>query len=163
MIQDLKRISATAEEMDFLDSGKVTYGRITQGIGTHPFVMGEVENANRASSSVARRHFGDFTLNPRAALQSKVLTKDLAPLEARSGEELIIWIEPYTPDDREQRRADWKLLGEMQACNRDELRAGLLGLGPMKDGDTIPAPATQVLVPAAPKQKARPTRRRTPG
>lgn len=135
LIKDMKRISATAEEMDFKESGKITYGRITQGIGTHPFVMGEVENANRASSSVARRHFGDFTLNPRCDLLSRVLTKRLGPLEAGPNEELVIWVEPYTPDDREQRREDWRLLAQTMSCSHNELRAGLLGLGSMPGGE----------------------------
>jgi len=148
IIKDVKRLSNTVEEMDFLDSGKTTYQRITQGLGASPYVMGDREPSSRAASAEARRIFGDYTLNPRTEMISKTLTKRFAPLFAAKGETLLIWIEPYTPDDREERRSDWELLARYQSCQRNELRDGLLALPPMVDGDTIPAPLTQVLVPA---------------
>jgi len=150
LFKKLERISNTVEEMDFLDSGKSTYDRITQGIGSHPYVMGATEPSSRAASAEARRHFGDFTINPRLELISKVMSKKFAPRFSNGRDRLVMWVEPYTPDDREERRADWEVLAKYQSCNRNELRAGLLGLGEIADGDTMAAPPTQVLMPVEP-------------
>jgi hypothetical protein len=48
LIEDVKPYSRSPKEMDFMDSGKVAKERITQGFGTNPVVMGQLEGANRA-------------------------------------------------------------------------------------------------------------------
>lgn len=159
LVQDIRPLGDKPNEMDFLDSGKSTKGRITQGYGTNPVIMGELEGVNRASSYEARRHFADHTINPKIDLSSKVLTRALAPIFAKPGEKLRIWIEPYQPDDREERRRDIDLAAKYQAISRSEIRERLprLALGPLEDGDDIPAPMMQPRVPVRrtlPDQKA---------
>jgi len=156
LIHDIKSITNKPREMDFLSSGKSTKARIFQAFGVNPVIAGEVEGINYASSAAARKHFGEFCLNPKIELISEVLTAQVAPLFSADGEKLILSIPFYTPDDREQNRKDYALLAKHQAVNRNELRAGLLGLPALKEeGDTIPAPANQVLAPV--RSKARKT------
>jgi len=155
LIRDVKKLSNSVEEMDFPDSGQITYERITQGIGANPYVMGKAEPSSRAASAESRRHFGEFTLNPNMDLISKVLTKKFAPRFAGRNQKLAMWIEPYTPDDREERRKDWELAAKHQSVSRNELRAGMLGLGPIMDGETMAAPPTQVLMPVEPQKDAK--------
>ncbi len=136
-IQDIKPITATIREMDYFNSGRITKARITQGLGTNPAIMGELEGANRATSAVARQHFAEFTLNPKVELISQILTKSVGPWVAESNEEIAIWIEPYRPDDREERRKDLALLSQTGSVSRNELRATLQDLPPIVGGDTV--------------------------
>ncbi len=161
LIKDVKQITRGINEMDFLDSGKVTKGRITQGFGTNPIIMGELEGANRASSQFAKEHFADFTVNPKIELISQVLTRAFQSRSPQPKQELQVWIEPYQPKNREEVRKDYDLLAKYQATNRDELRAALRGLPPMENGETIPAAMNQQLIPAAiqkTKANGRPTK-----
>jgi phage portal protein BeeE len=119
LIEDVKRLSNTPAEMDFLNSGKDTKSRIVQGFGTNPIVMGEVEGANRASASVAELHFCANTLNPKIVLISQCLTEWLAPM---FGEGLTVWIEPCVPHDAEMSHRWATLLVKASAVTGDELR-----------------------------------------
>ncbi len=136
LINDVKQITSTIREMDYAGSGKITKSRIMQGFGTNSVVNGELEGANRASSAVARQHFAEFTLNPKVELISQTLTKCVAPWVADANEDIAVWIEPYRPDDREERRKDLDLLAKHGAVSRNELRATLQDLPPIADGDT---------------------------
>ncbi len=147
LIKDVKAITASTREMDFPGSGKITKARIMQGFGTNEVINGELEGANRASSAVARQHFAEFTLNPKVELISQTLTKCVGPWVTGSNEELVIWIEPYRPDDREEKRKDYDLMAKHGAVSRNQIRAALQDLPPMKDGDNIAINANLVLVP----------------
>jgi phage portal protein BeeE len=57
MIENATKLTNTPREMDYLNSGKMTKERISQGFGTNPIVMGQIEGANRASASTADEHF----------------------------------------------------------------------------------------------------------
>lgn len=148
LIRDVKQISMKPAEMDFVNSGKVTKDRITQGHGTHPAIIGAIEQMSRAASAVAREHFADFTINPKIALISQVLTKWMRPAFAQEGERLYVYIDEYRPNDPEERRRDFTLLAKHAAVDRDELRANVGGLDklPNDAGRTIPIAATQVFV-----------------
>jgi len=154
LIRDIKKVSNTPTEMDFAGSGGITKRRITQGFGVNPAIMGEIEGVNRASSAVARKHFGEFCLNPKVELLSQTLTRAVAPKFSAEGEKLYLWLEPYRPDDREQKRLDYKLLAEFGAVSRNELRAALGNLPPLKEGgDSIPAKPNQELLSVRSKAK----------
>jgi phage portal protein BeeE len=123
LIEDIKRLSNTPEEMDWLNSGKATKGRITQGFGTNPIIMGELEGANRASALAAEIHFADFTVNPKIELISQCLTEWLGPMFAADGERLAIWIEPVVPRDADMELRRYQVLGQFGAVTVNELRA----------------------------------------
>ena len=105
--------------MDWLNSGKSTKSRIAQGFGTNPIIMGEIEGANRASSTVAEEHFCHFTINPKIELISQTLTSWLRPM---FGDDLIIWIEPCVPDDADMKLRWVETLAKYKAITGDELR-----------------------------------------
>jgi phage portal protein BeeE len=123
LIEDIKRLSNTPAEMDWLSSQQSTKARITQGFGTNPIVMGEVENANRASATVADQHFVDNTANPKIELISQCLTEWLGPMFASDGERLLIWIERCTVHDAEMAVKRMDVLGKYAAVTGNELRA----------------------------------------
>lgn len=148
LIRDVKILGRTPREMDFTGSGRFTKARITQGIGTNPAIMGEIEGLNRASSATARRHFADFTVNPKVDLISQILTTSMGPLFARPNEKLVVWVEQYRPDDREEKRKDVGVAAKHGAISRNEIRSILLGLDSLQEGgDDIPVAPTAVLMP----------------
>jgi len=140
LIQDIKRITNSPREMDFMQSGAVTKERITQAFGVNPIVLGQVEGANRASSAAAADHLNDIAVNPKIELISQCLTAWFNPLFARPGEKLIVYLEEAWATDPDSDRLDWGMLAEHYACSRNELRAGLMHLPPIPDGDALLVP-----------------------
>ncbi len=121
LIEDVKKLSNTPAEMDFLQSGAFTKERIFQTFGVNPIVCGQIENANRASSSMASKHFVDFTINPKIELLSQTLTGWLRIVYG--DESLVVWIERATADDAEM-NLKWALaLAQYSAITGDEFRA----------------------------------------
>lgn len=119
LIEDVKRLSSTVLEMDYLSSSKLTKERITQCIGTNPIIMGQVESANRASSLAAEEHFAEFTVNPKIELISQTLTEWLAPM---FGGGIRIWIEKVVPSDTEMELQRMKILAQFGAVTVNEMR-----------------------------------------
>jgi phage portal protein BeeE len=119
LIEDVKRLSSTPEEMDWMDSAKQTKARIAQGFGTNPIIMGEIEGANRASATAADKHFCDFTINPKIELLSQTLTEWLAPM---FGGDIVVWIEPCTANDAEMALKRMELAAKHGALRMNELR-----------------------------------------
>lgn len=119
LIEDVKKLSNTPDEMDWLNSGKATKARIAQGFGTNPIIMGEIEGANRASSHVADQHFCDWTVNPKIELISQTLTEYLRPM---FGDELVVWVEPCVPHDADMKYKWAQTLARHGAITGDELR-----------------------------------------
>lgn len=141
IIEDVKRVTNTVRDMDFMASGAYTKERITQGFGTNPIVMGQVEGANRASSATADDHLCQSTVNPIIELMSECLTAWFNPLFATSNERILVFLEEAHAVDPDSDRADWALLAAQGAAQRNELRAALKGLPPIRDGE-------QALIPA---------------
>jgi phage portal protein BeeE len=119
LIEDLKRLSNTPEEMDWLNSGKITKARIFQGFGVNPIIAGEVEGANRASAGAADKHFIDSTVNPKITLLSQTMTEWLGPMFGG----ITVWIEPCIADDADLSFQWAQLLSQAGAISTDELRA----------------------------------------
>jgi phage portal protein BeeE len=136
VIESVTPFSKTPREMDFMTSGKMTKGRISQGFGVNPIIMGEVEGANRASAAVADAHLCDNVLNPIVELMSQVLTAYFARKSESSGEHLIVYLEPTRANDPEMLLKERDQLIKSGALLRNELRA-MQGLPPMEGGDTI--------------------------
>lgn len=133
LIQDIKKISASVAEMDFLQSSELTKSRILQAFGVSPIVLGQVESNSRAASAEADRHFCNNTLNPKIELLSSTLTGWARYLY--DDPNLVVWIEPCVPKDNEDLRANVETLARLGAISRNEARALLLGLEPLPDGD----------------------------
>jgi phage portal protein BeeE len=127
LIEDVKRISATAAEMDWLNSGQMTKDKIMQGFGTNPIIAGQIEGANRASSLAAEDHFVHYTLNPKIELISQTLTEWLGPMF----DGVEVWIEPCTVRDEDMALKRAGLLAANGAVYLNELRE-MMGLPPDK-------------------------------
>ena len=119
LIADVKTLSHTPAEMDWLNSEKSTKSRIMQGFGTNPIIVGEVEGANRASSLAAEDHFASYTVNPKIELISQTLTETLGPM---FGGGIKIWVEPVTVRDPEMSFKWVQLLAQSGAIGPDEMR-----------------------------------------
>jgi HK97 family phage portal protein len=119
LIEDVKRLSLTPDEMDYLSSEKSTKARIMQGFGTNPIVCGEVEGANRASSLAASDHFAEFCVNPKIELLSQTLTEWLSPM---FGGGIKVWIEPVVVHDAEMTLKWVTLLAQSGAIQPNEMR-----------------------------------------
>jgi len=64
-------------------------------------------------------------------LISQTLTKTLGKAMAKAGEKLLVYIEPYRPDDEENMRANYTLGVKAGVVKKDELRTKLLHLSPL--------------------------------
>ncbi|WP_439629140.1 phage portal protein [Gemmata sp.] len=135
LIQDVKRISNTAEEMDFMNSSGLVKDRITQGFGVNPISMGQVEGANRASSATADDHLCKSCVNPKITFISQCLTQWVAP---RFGD-AVAFIEEAKASDPDQERLDRDQLIKAGAMTKNELRQAL-GMEPRDDGDELIEP-----------------------
>jgi len=132
LIEDVKRLSSTPSEMNWLESSQLTKSRITQIFGTNPIIMGELEGANRASATAADQHFCAFTVNPKIELMSQCLTEWLRPMFG--GDDLVVWIEPAVSDDDEMSLKRMDLCAKYGALTTNELRE-FCGLPPADEFD----------------------------
>ena len=141
LIKDIKRLSATNQEMDFLGSAAAMERRIMMGFGVNPIIAGQVESSSRAASAEADRHFCNNTINPKIEMISQCLTAWLGPVFAKENEKLWIWIEPAQPKDSEDRRAWVQMVADRGGLSLNELRAEI-GYEPSDNPD-----ADELLVP----------------
>lgn len=139
LIEDIRRISNTPREMDWLQSGNYTRDQINQGFGVNPLIQGQIEGGNRAQSAAAGDHFVNFCINPKVSMISECLTNWLAPRFAAKNEELLAYIEQAKAFDPDDDRADETILIGQVAISRNELRAKR-GLPPLEDGDNCFVP-----------------------
>lgn len=143
LISDIKQISTTPNEMDWLNSSGLTKERIMQTFGVNPIIVGQVEASSRAASAEADRHFCNSTVNPLIELLSQVLTGWAGPLFG-GGEKLVIWIEPCHPRDGEELRANLETLSRIGGLTANEARSMLMGLPPLPGGDVPLVPFSLV-------------------
>jgi phage portal protein BeeE len=128
IVESVTRLSNTAAELDWTESGQSTKARITQIFGVNPIILGELEGANRASSLAAEEHLAS-TINPKLQLMGQTLTEYLGP---RFG--VVIWFDQYTPKDFEAELKRMQLLAQYGAIELNELRAWA-GLPPVDYGN----------------------------
>lgn len=132
LIEDAKRITRTPQEMDYLNSSNLSKNRLTQSWGVNPVSMGQLENANRASSATADSHFTDNVLIPKTTMLSEIITARVAPMFEDG---LLAYIEaPHSDDPELDLKADMAMYdrGVMPANEWRSRRH----LPPIENGDT---------------------------
>lgn len=123
LIRDIKTLSNSVKEMDYLASGKDIKERILQAFGVSPILLGQVEGANRASAAVADEIFCANKVNPLIRLLSETMTEWLTPLFSDGGEKLAVWIEPAAAKNDELMLKKWQLLVQAGVADVNEMRA----------------------------------------
>ncbi len=149
LIEDVFQFSNKPSEMDFTESGKTTKSRIFEAFGVNPIVVGQVENANRASSWVAEHHFCENVINPLLMLLGQILTKSVAPRFTDGTGRLVVWFEPCVAHDQELKLKAWQIALERGVVTPNEYRRHILNL-PDADssmGDLLAEPQ-EVTMPA---------------
>jgi HK97 family phage portal protein len=141
LIESITKFSQTVMEMDFGNSSKITKSRVLQAYGVSPILLGELENANRASSTVAEEIFVHNKINPLIEMLSGALTQRLAPMFAGPREKLVCWIERARPHDADLFIKEWELAGKLGFVTKNEWRINVLNLPAVEGGDTYLEPA----------------------
>jgi phage portal protein BeeE len=131
VIEDIKKISNSPNEMDFTKSGEMVKQRIFQAFGVNPIIAGEVQHANRAQAAVADESFCDNCVNPKIELISQWMTMELP---ARFDDpDCIVFIEPARAKDPDRTRLETDLMAKYGAITKNELRA-TFSLPPLPNG-----------------------------
>ena len=108
LFDDVKPVYNSIREMDFMKSAGLKEAQINKGFTTNPISMGGVESANRATASMAEDHLVGNSLNPVIRLINSVVSFKYPAMMA-PGENLICWVEPCRPSDREMELMDKKV------------------------------------------------------
>lgn len=137
-IKGVEPIFPSAREMDYLQSGQATKGRLAQGWGVNPISMGEVENANRASSAVADDHLINNVVNPRISMLSQVMSRKLPPFFSRRSDE-VVYIQPAASKDIDYELNRDTAMFDRGAKSINEWREGH-GMPPLENGDRAYVP-----------------------
>lgn len=137
VIEDIEKVSNTPAEMDYLNSDQHVKNRIDQGFGVNPIVMGQTENANRASAYVADEYFCRNVVNPLLSMMSQVLTKRFAPRYSDM-DDLQVWIDECEPFDADLTLAKMETGISSNVVTVNEHRE-YLGLKRVPGGDKVPA------------------------
>ena len=130
LIEDVKRLSLTPEEMNWMASSKDVKSRILEAFGVSPYVIGASEPGSRAASFVAEMHFLNNTVNPIIRLMNASLTEWLRPMFAKEGERLEVFIEEAKGDDDELNLKIAQVLLQGGAIEPNELRS-MFGFAPL--------------------------------
>lgn len=147
-ISDVKRISQSANEMDFMGSADHTLQTIWRNYGTPRVVAGDITDANRATALVADEAFLRGVVNPMITELSTTINDRLLPLFEKRDSGITMWIEEAKSSDKDGQREDMKLLLSYGAAYLDEARAAF-GMSPLPNGKgkRLVNLATQILEP----------------
>ena len=137
LVEDIKKITNSNREMDFLNSSKLTKSRVTQGFGVNPISMGEIEGANRSSAQVADEHLCANTVNPKIELISECLTAWVCPIFDGGRKDTVAFLEECQSSDPEMELKRAEAGVRAQAMSINEFRHHILHLGPVHGGDVI--------------------------
>ena len=148
MIENISRLSMNPQEMGYLESSKITRDRIFQAYGVNPIIVGETENANRASSWVAEYHFCNGVINPLLALMGQTLTRWVAPRFANGSEKLTVWFDPCRARDDDLKSRNWNAALGRRVVTPNEYRKHILNLPPIAGGDELEAVSPSPQSPA---------------
>lgn len=135
MIEKVERLTLTPDELQFLESSKVTKEKILQCYRVSPILLGQVEGANRASATVADEIFCSSKVNPIIALLSDAMTRFLAPRFSADGEKLTVWIEQARARDDDGTFRRWQFAMQNGAVTVDEFRRVILNLPPREQDE----------------------------
>ncbi len=133
MIADMKKLTNSPDEMDFMNSSKMSESRVSRNFGVNPTITGENDNVNKANSIAAQTIFCDVTVNPKLELMGGVLTYHVAP-KFSSDPNLVLFFEPAVPEDQESRFKEYTTGFQLGVVMKNELRQAI-GLPPDTDGD----------------------------
>lgn len=147
LIEDVKKLTNTPAEMDFMASSKMTRNRIFQAFGVNPLIIGEIEGANRAQAVVAEESFCVNVINPLLALMGQVLTGWVGPKYIEGGK-LKVWFEPCRAYDAEQRFKEWSVGAARGAVTVNEYRRNVLNLQDVPWGE-VPMSQSAASSPAS--------------
>lgn len=140
-IENVHKLSNSPNEMDWLNSGKITKDRIFQAFSVNPIVVGEITPANKAQAVEADKNFCAMAVNPIIDSISNALT-ELAQYWFPGGTDgntetpqdaLAVWIEPRVPIDSDLKLREWETARKNEDVTRNEFRTEILGLPPMED------------------------------
>ncbi len=137
LIEDVKPLSTSPKEMDWLESGKQLKTRIMSAFGVHESMVGGSESVNRAQAVVAEESFCQNVINPLCELMSQVLTAWIVP--AFGEKDLIVYIEPTRAHDSEMTMSWYKNGLAGGAVTVNEFRRGM-DLPEIEGGDTLRVP-----------------------
>lgn len=147
LIEDIKTLSLSPRELDFASSSTLTEQRILRAYGLNEISMGAVENANRASATIADQHLC-ARVNKTLALCSQAVDQFIGA--KFKDPRLTAWFLPVASSDPDHQLAVVQALAAMGAISKNEARAQLLGLGPIVGGDACQVPFTVVDQPVVP-------------
>lgn len=136
LIADVKRLSVAPTEMDYMNSMKITKNEIMQMFGVNPIIAGEIENANRASATIADENFVGNVINPMLELVGQVLTKFIheSSLFRDTSSDIILFYDKLEPQDPVLFSDNMKWSYEHGIVDDDAIRAHLLKMPPKKNG-----------------------------
>lgn len=134
LITNFHRLTPPNAEMDFQQSGKQVARKIQQIFGTNPILMGEVENANRASSVVAEKLHLDTVVNPRLAMIGQVLTAFAGRSKLINDKTVVAFYKPVVSRDPDIEQRDWAFASNRGMVSDDDFRVHRLGLPKKKNG-----------------------------
>jgi phage portal protein BeeE len=100
LIEDIKKLSNTPSEMDWMQSGLSVKARLMQGFKVNPIVLGEVTPANKAQAVVAEQQVCKGAVNPILGKISCAASEFFSPFY-EDGETLAVWLEQCNPKDDE--------------------------------------------------------------
>ncbi len=124
LVQDVKKITNSPREMDFMRTGGYLASAVARMAGVSPYSNGTTEPGSRAASSEADKHLLKNTVNPKLDLFSGCLTKYVGPLfTVKGGPELLAWMEPAVPVDPDYVLDEDSLLSKIGGMTVDQVRA----------------------------------------
>lgn len=134
LIESVHKLHATPQEMDWPASGQIVKDRIMQTFRVNPFVLGHIENVNKAQAVVAEQTFYSQVVNPIGGAISDTATEFLGP-RYESPKRLLVFLEQAVSEDPDQQLRTWSTLRRNDDVTQDEIRQALLGLPPLEGRD----------------------------
>jgi len=119
LFERVDTIGNSPQEMDYINSGKMTKERVMEIFGVNAIICGALDNANRASAAASSEQFIEFCVNPKINLLSEILTRDFSRM---FGQDLQVWIDPCTPRDSEMQWKFLSLAAKYCVLSGDEMR-----------------------------------------
>jgi len=137
---DLKNAGMSQREMDFAKLTDTTRDRILAGFRVSKTILGTAESdTNRSTAETADYVFSKRTIKPKMLLIISYLNEFLVP---RYGDDLYLTFIDPTPEDKAARTTEMSaMVGGQPVMTVNEARQNFAGLGPVKGGDNLMAPA----------------------
>lgn len=124
LIEDVKKLQNTPQEMDWKQSGEVVKARIFQAFGVNAIVVGEITPSNKAQAVVAETNFCGNVVNPILGNISSAASEFFGQFYD-DGESLAVWLEEAVPKDDERDDRQWNQARQNNDITQEENRARL--------------------------------------